>query len=625
MKKLRKMLALLLAMTMVLALGATAFASELPTEEPTEVPAETPEYSITVQNTNSNITINGKTYTAYKLFDAKYNGDAISYTIATDNYFYTTAGAKAVLDKYFTFTATPGDTGNMNVTPKSFYTEAEDGTWYLLKDGTYTETAPTDQTAENYQSTEVKYTKTEFDEVKARELADELQPYLAGAPVAGSAVAANETATIAVETPGYYLVDGKASPAEGPATPEIVAAVALTTARPTATVQPKADAPSVDKKITGVGEEGKKVYEDGKEADASVGDIIYYELGSKVPDMTGFDSYQFIFTDTMSSGLTFNNDVVIKIGSGEEAVTLVKDTDYTVTAVTGEDGKTKITITFINFINQAANKGKDITITYSATLNENAFEDGVEENTVTLKYSHNPYDEHAGTPEEVLGETPEKKTQVYDTNIELTKVDKNGNKLTGAKFSISGNSSKVYIINEEMYEVYTPVEGEAAPEHLYYRLKDGTYTETAPTDATAEQYESTTVQYVKVLHVTKENRTENFVAEGWVNAQGVITFNGLGEGKYTITELIAPEGYNLLTAPIEVDVTFNPATNKFEAKVNGVDATVDNNVIKLNVVNETGTELPTTGGIGTTIFTIVGLVLIIGAGVTLIVRRRMAR
>ena len=116
-------MALALAMVMVLAMGVTVFAAS--------------DYSITVNNTNSNITIAGKKYTAYKLFDATYSGDAVAYSIDKDSYFYKTSAIKIILEDYVTFTAASGDSQNIVVTPKDT-----------------------------------------FDETKARELADKLQPYL---------------------------------------------------------------------------------------------------------------------------------------------------------------------------------------------------------------------------------------------------------------------------------------------------------------------------------------------------------------------------------------------------------------------------------------------------------------
>ena len=548
----------------------------------TMVPALAEDYKITVTNTNNNISIAGKTYTAYKLFDATYSGTAVSYTIDKDSAAYTDPTIRGILDNYFTFTTASGNAQNIVVQPKDNFTEAT-----------------------------------------ARTLADDLKPYLSTIGSAGSAKVPDgkETVDITVTGPGYYLVDGSATAAAEGDTTEIVAAVALTSAKPTATVNPKADAPSVDKKITKVGESTTKVYADGKLADGSVGEKVSYELSSKVPDMTGYASYAFVYVDTMSKGLTFNDDVVVTIdGTVIHALADKVDgqTYYTVTTATGTDDATIITITFSDFIKQLANKGKDIKIAYSATINEKAYVDTNEENEVVLKYSHNPYDENLGKPGEVLGETPKIKTVVYTTNIELTKVAADGStQLKGAKFSISGNSSNVNIVNKEMFK-------ESAT-GTYYRLKDGTYTTDTPTPATAAKFDGDT-KYEKVTVVDKTSAAATgYEAQGWVDANSVLSFNGLGEGTYTITELVSPEGYNLLKDPITVKITFDKDTKKFSATVSSVDGTVteNNHKISFSVKNTQGTELPSTGGIGTTLFYVGGGILVLLAVVLLVTKKRM--
>ena len=137
-------------------------------------------------------------------------------------------------------------------------------------------------------------------------------------------------------------------------------------------------------------------------------------------------------------------------------------------------------------------------------------------------------------------------------------------------------------------------------------------------------------KYVKVETVAKDSKYENFEAEGWVDEDGKLTFQGLGAGTYYITELVAPDGYNILTAPLELTIDFatsdenGEVTGEFSAKLGTDDATVNNGVISFNVVNNKGSELPETGGIGTTIFYILGGILLAGAAVLLITKKRMS-
>ena len=112
----------------------------------------------------------------------------------------------------------------------------------------------------------------------------------------------------------------------------------------------------------------------------------------------------------------------------------------------------------------------------------------------------------------------------------------------------------------------------------------------------------------------------------------------MGAGEYTITELLAPDGYNKLENPIAFTITYTapevePAegteTCTWDTSVSGVDGsnvTFDSStgLFKITVENNSGTTLPSTGGIGTTIFYIIGAILVIGAGVVLVTRRRMS-
>ena len=101
------------------------------------------------------------------------------------------------------------------------------------------------------------------------------------------------------------------------------------------------------------------------------------------------------------------------------------------------------------------------------------------------------------------------------------------------------------------------------------------------------------------------------------DANGKITFAGLAQGTYTLTEIDTNTGYNLLTGDITVTID-----DKGEATFSGEGASkLEGNAVKIN--NQSGTVLPSTGGIGTTIFYIVGAILVIGAGVVLVTRRRM--
>ena len=385
----------------------------------------------------------------------------------------------------------------------------------------------------------------------------------------------------------------------------------------------KNEVPSVDKQIR----EGDTQVSANT---ASIGDSIPYVISSTVPDMTGYNKYYFVLNDTMSKGLTFNNDVAVKINGtalGTDAYTVTYSTDATT-------GVTTLKIVLKDFIryNTAAYKGKDITVTYSATLNEKA-ELGTAGNVndVQLTYSNDPNFDYQGTdepgPSEPKGETPKVEVKTFTTGIKLTKVDNSDppKTLTGAKFSISGTAVKVTLINREVYKT---ISGEPVDDNVWYMLKDGTYTKTAPTDATKDSYDSTTQKYAKITEVVETTETEPVSATGYVNSSGVLTFEGLAAGTYTITELVAPEGYNKLSPDtIQVVITGNLNQDQKTCtwKLNSNDVTLDGNLIPLTVTNSSGNELPSTGGIGTTLFYVLGGLMVVGAGAVLIARRRAGR
>lgn len=431
---------------------------------------------------------------------------------------------------------------------------------------------------------------------------------------------------------GYYVVEDTAAT-------KPVSALILDTVGANQEINIKADKPSIDKKIDGNSDEdddttGDVVYNKG-----SVGDKVPYKITSKVPDMTGYEKYYFVVSDTLSKGLTFNDDLKIKVGDREllaednDEFDPMKLPDYTMTTSQNKDGSTAIEIVFTNFIQYKENVGENIEITYSATINQDAVI-GVagNPNTVKLTYSNNPNTSDNGdpenpdkpTPDSPTGETPEKEVRTFVTGIKLTKVDPNGKLLNGAKFSISGSGVKVVIINEEIYKESTS--------GTYYLLKDGTYTTDSPDAEGMDQdaYDDTTKKYEKVTVVNKETEPTEINTVGYVK-NGVLLFEGLTAGEYQIEELVAPSGYNLLESPIRITISYTEPTDASHECVwtavsgeNNLEFNRETGVFEIKVENNTGSQLPSTGGIGTTIFYIIGGILVVGAAILLITKKRMS-
>ncbi len=118
--------------------------------------------------------------------------------------------------------------------------------------------------------------------------------------------------------------------------------------------------------------------------------------------------------------------------------------------------------------------------------------------------------------------------------------------------------------------------------------------------------------------------TGNETGEIATDADGMILYKGLAAGTYILTETDTVDGYNMLTSPITVTITpdaENP--EEYTVTITGDGASIADDSIVITIENNSGTLLPSTGGIGTRIFYIVGAILVIGAGVVLVPKRKV--
>lgn len=560
MKYVKKYLAILLAVIMTLGMATAVYAEN------------SNSHTITINNSKS-----GHTYEAYQIF----KGDI--------------SGEKLTNIKW-------GDT--VKISDSDFTTDIK----------TVFPNLSDDFTAEDVANA----LKSEQDQsAKADELAKAVSKHLDSNNPSGTSSYSetDKNYTISVTGDGYYLIkdkDDSLSGAENDAYTKYLLKVVEDIS-----ISPKSDVPSLRKKIVDANNTESNV------SNGAIGDKVNYKLSSSVPEMRDFSKYFFVIHDTLSKGLTYNEDTAVKIGSN----TLTKDTDYTVTVTKKEDGTTELEIVLKDFIKyKTEGKGTPISITYSATINESASLGNTgNTNTAYLEYSNNPNITSTGTGDtpgegDVTGKTPTSTVKTYVTGIQLTKVGENSDtKLTGAKFKIEGQAIKIVMVNSEIYK--------KSDSGAYYRLKDGTYTTTSPDESTKDQYESTETKYEKVSEVTKDTVTTDISTEGWVDKNGVLTFEGLGAGQYKITELVAPDGYNLLTSPIEIAILFtagNDGTSgSWSASNSGTTLSLNSDgMFGLEVKNKSGATLPGTGGIGTTIFYVFGTIFVLGVCVEWIARRR---
>ncbi len=372
---------------------------------------------------------------------------------------------------------------------------------------------------------------------------------------------------------GYYLIKDKdGTIGEGQkATPHIVQAVG------TLLITPKdGDEPSFEKKIKDINDSETTTYTDWQDsADHDIGDSIPFKLEATVAgDYGAYEKYYFAFHDVEEKGLAFEGASKVKV--------YVDDTDVTTSAAGKYEIKTSgmgdgcsFEVIFSNLKTIPEVKaGSKIRVEYYSTLTKDAIlgnQGNV--NKAKLEYSSNPSDDQHG-------ETPWDNVIVFTYKVEVNKYAnevKTDTKLSGAEFTLEKKNA------------------------------DGTW---------------------KSLALVKSDDGKTF------------SFAGLDDGEYRLTETKAPQYYNKLADPILFKVTAGhtavwDGTNRTQVltsltgtKTSGaIELTftpdIPKGTLTTNVINKSGTTLPETGGIGTTIFYIIGGVLVVGAAVALITKKRM--
>lgn len=360
-------------------------------------------------------------------------------------------------------------------------------------------------------------------------------------------------------------------------------------------LQPKNDAPTVSKKvkeddITTDGGFGQG-YNDV--ADYSEGENVPFKLIGTLPTAYNtYTTYKYVFHDTLSSGLTFNQGTVNVYAfiNGNIADTTENNKVNVTTYFQPQVENQNMTITCLDLkqISQITSTSK-IVVEYTAKLNENA-EIGLPGNTneVYLEYSNNPNFNGAGD----TGKTPIDKVIVFTYELDINKVDLVGGTkpLSGAEFKLQNAQGEWVIV------VNNKVTGWTA------NKEDGSILTT--------------------------------------DQAGKCVITGLDDGTYTLVETKAPEDYKLPENP-NTTIVIDATTSNIQ-DWNGQDAgdvltalkitvglneTQDGNVnegkVTAQIVNSKLSSLPETGGIGTTLFYVIGGILVIGAAVLLITRRRM--
>ena len=301
----------------------------------------------------------------------------------------------------------------------------------------------------------------------------------------------------------------------------------------------------------------------GEKNDADIGQTVNFK--STITAQAGAENY--VFHDVMSAGLTYTGVSSITLNG-----TTVDASNYTVTAPAA-DGDT-FDVTFTQAFCDTLKANDQIVISYTATLNENAVIAGAgNPNTSKLSYGDSSNTKY----------TPDSQTKTYTWDVDVFKYT---NKTTG--------------------------EGENA-ETKEVGLSGATFT--LSKDAEGSNPIALVSEGNNVYRVAKTGETGT-VTEITTDATGKFTIKGLDADTYYLTETAAPAGYNKLAGPVTIVIGENGVVNGTTEAPQGVD--------EVKVLNQSGTELPSTGGMGTTIFYVLGSILVIGAAVLLVTRKRMS-
>lgn len=360
------------------------------------------------------------------------------------------------------------------------------------------------------------------------------------------------TATFTGLTAGYYLVfpEGGSTGDNGRGTDAILVNVPKNGGVTEQTI--KSTFPTVEKKVQ-TSKDG--TFEDN--GSAQVGDTVTFNLTAKVPDMTDYNTYKFVFHDTLSHGLAFDANSV-KVTVAGAAVT--KDTDYKVVEPSGASKELTVTFDDLKKVT-GATTGAEIVVTYTAKITKDAVKDNPAKNTVYLEYSNNP-----GT--DGTGKSNPDESKVYTYDIEIHKFhteDIDANRLANATFKLTTDANGdnvVKLVNETVVNTYH-VQGDGE-----------TGADTVTTDAT-----------------------------------GKITIKGLKAGTYYLHETIAPTSYNKLKKPIKIEITV--AGEAYTTPTYKVDEADQNTSNIIKVENVKGVMLPETGSIGTIGLTLLGVAVVL--------------
>lgn len=333
-----------------------------------------------------------------------------------------------------------------------------------------------------------------------------------------------------------------------------------------ATTSVKSDVPSSEKKVKDINDSTDTETTEWQDAaDWDIGDEVPFKIEGTLPsNYDKYKKYTLKFHDKEEEGLTFKSETVKVFIDNTEI------TEGFRVVVNPEDNDT-FDVVFDNLKTTSAKNNSVIRVEYKSVLNEKAnLGKPGNKNTMYMEFSNNPNNEQGGE----FGKTPDDTVIVFTYKVDVNKVDEQGNKLTGAEFTLE----KKIKGTKDTWKAITKVSGTAGD---------------------------------------------------------VFEFKGIDDGEYRLTETRAPANYDKLSDPIYFTVTAghvdgaNPYLDTFSGNITSGNvgtmtftANKDSGILSTKVVNKPGSSLPETGGMGTTILYVAGAVMILAAGAFLVMQKK---
>lgn len=568
MKKLvSRFMAVLMAMTMILSMSMTAFA------------AEAPKGTLTVNNT-----VAGKTLDLYQIFTATTSEENVAYTLnsAYEGFFKTkvdngsSLSGEALSEAAYNYVKTQVEPDGDAETAKTFAKDVLG--WILDSKNNITATKTVDTTATSTVVSDLAYGYYLVYPKGATDTstAPENQTYTSAASLVSITA---EAATINMKS-NYPTVDKKIIPAQSGS--GITVGNIVDDRWESVTQMELGGGDDENESEDTIAPRG--AVDEKKAGDFGIGDTVTYQLTSKVPDMTGYNSYTFKFSDTLSKGLDLKEVLSVKVGN---TTLTAKKTGANTYALAYDKSTRTLTVTLNDFYNSYKNRtGDTITVVYTATLNKDAVI-GMNPNTnkAVVEYSNDPKSDGTGKSEPSI-------VDVHTFDFTIYKYYKTTTGATETKNPLAGAEFELYKANEA---------GDAADTNAKINIVDetkGVYRQATPDEAN--------VGFTSAKIVS--------------DADGKVLVKGLDAGTYYLRETKAPEGYNKLLSDIKVEIiaTYGEdgklASYKVDYTYNGTTTpgtviTSKDNSPEVPVENKTGAQLPSTGSKGALMVTLAGIVL----------------